>query len=643
VAAEGNIMGRISIALALSALLIAPAGRLNAAGPFTEAPETAALVQQGKLPPLPQRLPQQPQIVQPDSIGRYGGELRSALRGDDDQNSILRLVGPQGLTRWAPDYESVVPNVAEGWTRSADATEYTFRLRTGMRWSDGQPFGTDDILFFVNDLMTDPEFFNAPPSQYVVNGKPMRAEKIDDVTVKLILGGPSLRFPELLATPLGQHPVLYQKRYCSRFVPKYNPDIAKLLAEAHQSDWSALLRQRCGDIEIPSRWGNPDRPTLDPWVIATPYTGGGTQVLMRRNPYFWQVDPAGNQLPYIGTLNLRIISDIQSITLAAIGGQLDLMVRHINLIGNKPVLAQHAAEGRYVLQPLTSTQAAALVMWFNQTSRNPKLRDLLRNHDFRQALSLGMDREEINDIVFLGQSKPWQTSPDEADKFFNKQLALQYTERDVDGANAILDRLGLAKRNPAGIRLLPDGSRLFITIDASLADAGAADALELVKKQWAEIGVDVGIKNEERSLFYDRGQNNDYDVAISAATGGLDPTSDPRLWLSTHTLDSRQSIPWVRWYSSGGRTGEAPSQSMRERLALWDQWKQAASPDQADTLFREILQKAADAFEVMGLVHGLTTYGIRSVDLRNVPATMPNSWNYPTPAPTLLQQYYFAR
>ncbi len=637
-------MRRATFAFAITALLGQPA----LADPvltanYHEAPDLAVLAKAGTLPPVAQRLPQQPQVVQVQSIGQYGGVLRSAVRGDGDQNGVLRMVGPQGLTRWTPDYQNVVPNVAEGWTRNADASEYTFKLRSGMKWSDGQPFTADDILFTVNDLLPNKTFFASPPAQYVINGKLMRAEKIDDETVKLILGGPALRFPELLATPLGQHPVLYAKHYCAQFTPQYNPNVASLVAQSHQPDWAALLRQHCGDIEIPSRWANPDRPTLDPWLISVPYSGGGTEVVLKRNPYFWQVDPQGNQLPYIGSVNLKVISDIESIMLAAIGGQLDLMVRHINVISNKPVLAQHAEAGGYVLEPLTSTEAAALAIYINQTDKDPKLRALLTQHDFREALSLAMDRDEINDIVFLGQSKPWQTSPDQEDKFYNAQLATQYTQHDAAAANKLLDSLGLTKRDGNGMRTLPDGTRLFLTADASLSDAGSSDTLELVKKQWAEVGIDLGIKNEERSLFYDRAQNNDYDLAIETAPGGIDPTSDPRLWLSTHTLDSRQSIPWVRWYISGGRSGEEPSQSMRERLALWDQWKQASDPAKADALFGQILQKAADAFEVLGVEHGLTTFGIRNKRLMNVPASMPYSWNYPTPAPTLPEQYYFVR
>jgi peptide/nickel transport system substrate-binding protein len=613
------------------------------AADYHEAPALAALVAQGKLPPVAQRLPQAPEVVQPvQSIGHYGGVLRTAVRGDSDHNAILKTVGNMGLTRWAMDYSKPIANLAESWTTNEDASAYVFKLRAGLKWSDGAPFGADDILFFVNDLLPNKQFFQSPPSQYVINGQPMRAEKIDDSTVKISFAGSYLRFPWVLATPLGQHPVLYAKHYCQQFTPMYNPDLPKLLAEAHQPDWPTLFRQKCGDIEIPARWSNPDKPVMDPWVISTPYSGGGTQVVLRRNPYFWQVDPAGNQLPYIDSVNMKVIGDIQTMLLAAIGGQFDLLVRHINTINNKPVLAQHAAEGGYSLVTLSPTDSSAMALWFNETELDPKLRPLMRNHDFREALSLAIDRDEINDIVFLGQSKPWQVGPLPGDKFYNEKLGTQYTQYDPDTANTMLDKLGLSKRDRDGMRLLPDGSKLFLSIDAMTVDTAAIDVAELVKKQWAKVGVNIGINTMERSLYYERAQNNAYDIGTYAVPSGLNATSDPRALIAIQTLDSRQSLPWVKWYSTGGRAGEEPSDSMKQRMRLWDQWKQASSEAQADKLFTQICALAADAFEVVGTVQGVTTFGIRSNKLMNVPASMPNGWDYPNPAPTLPQQYYFA-
>ena len=611
---------------------------------FQEAPLLEAQVKSGKLPPVDQRLPKTPEVVTPfQSVGTYGGVLRTAIRGDADHNNILKLVSAQGLARWTPDYSKPIPNLAESWTVSPDASEYTFHLRAGLKWSDGVAFTADDVTFFVNDLLPNKEFFSAPPSQYVIGGKPMTAEKIDDTTVKIRFAASNLQFPNVLATPLGQHPVLYSKHYCSQFTPMYNKDIAKTLADNHQADWATLFRQKCGDIEIPARWANVDRPTMDPWVVSTPYTGGATQVVMRRNPYFWQVDTAGNQLPYIDTVNFKVVSDIQTMLLAAIGGQFDMLVRHINTINNKPVLAQHAAEAGYNLEELTPTDSNAMALWINETEPDAKLRPFMTNHDFRQALSLGIDRAEINDIVYLGQSKPWQVGPLPADRLYNEKLGTQYTQYDPAAANKLLDGLGLDKHGANGMRLLPDGSKLFLAIDCMAADAAAIDVADLVKKQWAKIGIDTGINVMERSLYYEKAQNNQYDIGTYAVPGGRNPTSDPRAILSTHTLDSRQSLPWVKWYASGGKAGEAPSESMQHRLKQWDAWKQAKTQDEADGLFRNILAEAADAFEVIGTVQAVTTFGIVSKKLRNVPPSQPNGWDYPNPGPTLLQQYYFQK
>jgi len=642
----GNDMkytSRSGIAM-IPALLAFAVGAPGLAHAFQEAPMLAAQVSQGKLPPVDQRLPQKPEVIKPlDKVGVYGGVLRTAVRGDADHNNILKLVGNQGLTRWKPDYGGAMPNLAESWTANADASEYTFKLRTGLKWSDGAAFGADDITFFVNDLLPNKQFFQSPPSQYVINGQPMTAEKIDDSTVKIKFAGPNLQFPNVLATPLGQHATLYSKHYCAQFTPQYNPDLAKLLAESKQPDWATLFRQKCGDIEIPARWANPARPTMDPWVITTPYTGGGTQVVLSRNPYFWQVDTAGNQLPYIDSVNMKVVSDIQTMLLATIGGQFDFLVRHINTINNKPVLSQHADEAGYTLVELSPTDSSAMAIWPNETEPDAKLRPFMQNHDFRAALSLGIDRNEINDIVYLGQGKPWQVGPLPADKFYNEKLGTQYTAYDPATANKMLDGMGLSKRGPNGMRLLPDGSKLFVSIDAMTADTAAIDVADLIKKQWAKIGIDTGINTMERSLYYERAQNNSYDFGTYAVPGGLNPTSDPRAILSTHTLDSRQSLPWVKWYASGGKAGEAPSESMQKRLKLWDEWKQTGQADKADALFKQILASAADAFEVIGTVEAVTTFGIRSKKLMNVPASMPNGWDYPNPAPTLPATYFFVK
>lgn len=610
---------------------------------YNEAPALAQAVKAGKLPPVAQRLPEDPEVIKPlQHIGTYGGVFHTALRGNGDGNAILRIISPQGLVRWNMNFSGVVPNLAESWTLSPDAKEYTFKLRRGVKWSDGAPFNADDILFAVNDLIGNKQFFSAPPTRYTTEGKLVTVEKVDPYTVKFRFTTPYRTFIEELASPLGQHPVMYPKHYCEQFHPKYNSKVDELVKAAHLQDWAALMRTRCGDIEVATRWSNPEKPTLDPWVITEPYVGGATRVVMQRNPYFWQVDTAGNQLPYIDTLNFPIISDIETIVLSAINGQLDFQVRHIFNIQNRPLLAENAARSHYKLLSLPDVNATATAVFINQSTKNDKLRPLFRNKDFRVALSLAMDRKEINDIIFLGQGEPWQIGPAKANKFYNEKLAKQYTNYDLNAANAILDKLGLP-RGADGFRSYPSGGKVSMNVIVSLATSYQVQLLELLRKEWAKAGLELVIQSSERTLYYDRANNNDYDLSVDSLAGGYDPTQNPRGFLAVHPQESRQSLLWVKWYESGGKQGEEPPPSMKKRLQLYDQWKNARTDKEADELFRQILAISADELEVLGTVSPPKVTGVRNAKLMNVLDTMPWGWTYPSPGPSLVQQYYFAK
>jgi peptide/nickel transport system substrate-binding protein len=612
---------------------------------FNEVPELKPMVDAKTLPPVDQRLPRTPEIIQPyRQIGQYGGDIRLAMLGDGDYNTILRTVGVQGLTRWTIDFKGVVPNVAESITANADHTEYTFKLREGMKWSDGQPFTVDDVMFYVQDLLPNKAFFKTPPGVFVIKHQVMQGIKIDDTTFVLKFAAPYPTFLEKLASPQGQGPVLYAKHYCGQFHPKYATHLNELLRQSRANSWADLMRNKCGDIEIAARWGSTERPTLDPWVISQPYTGSATQVTLRRNPYFWQVDPAGNQLPYTDNLRFSVLGNEQTILLAAMNGRLDLQTRHIEAISNMPLLAEFAKKGGYKVMQMEDTTANAAGLSINQTTRNLPLRKLIGTPGFTEALSLATNRDEINQIVFLGQGRPAQIGPLPENRFYNAQLSTQFIQHDPAQANRILDGLGLTRRDGDGFRVYPGThDRITMYAIASLAKPWLIEVLELIRRQWAAVGINVVIQSSERSLFYDRAQENNYDMSIDAIVGGLDPTQDMRAIISVHQLDSRQSIPWAKWYASGGKQGMEPSENMRERMKLLAQWTVEPDPQKADAMFRQILTLSAQAFEVIGTVTPPPLLGLHNVKLMNVFDTMPSGWSYATPGGSLPQQYYFAR
>ncbi|MFK4810898.1 ABC transporter substrate-binding protein [Devosia sp. ZW T5_3] len=618
--------------------LTVPIGAL--AVEFTDAPVLQELVAAGSLPPVEERLPANPEVINPlDELGSYGGTLRFGLRGSSDHNHILRMVSNQGLVRWNPDFSGIVPNLAERWEVDPDAKVFTFHLRAGLKWSDGQPFTADDVMFNMEDLVLNDQF--APtPSRYTISGEPVAVVKVDDLTVRFTFAAPYGGFLSELAAPLGQHPVLYAKHYCSQFHPDYNDDIDALVKENGLTDWQALFLQKCGDIEIPARWGNPDRPTMDPWVIATPYSGGSTSVTLQRNPFFWQVDTEGKQLPYIDTLSADVAQDVESLLLSVIGGNIDFALRHIDDTANRPLLAENQEAGDYHLFAADPLGGTHMLLQLNLTHKNPELRELFNEKNFRVALSLGIDRQTIIDTVLLGASEPWQQGDFEGSDYYHEQLSTQYLQYDPAQANALLDSLGLT-RGADGMRNLPSGRPLRLQVDVIPTNVpDHVDQLELISQQWAELGVDLSINSIERTFFFERAVTNyDHDMAVWRAAG-TNLVSTPE-YLAPVLPGPLWAVPWGQWYTTGGAEGEEPPESIKQRMQLWDDIRSTADDAERVRLFAELSQAAADEFEVIGVSKAMVSYGIVKNNLINVPETMPSSFIWATPGPALPQTWFF--
>ena len=608
-----------------------------------QAPDLAKMVADGKLPALADRVSQSPLVVTPtDQVGTYGGMWSRGLSGSSDHNNILKCVGNMGLTRWDIDFTKAVPNVAESWDISPDSTTYTFHLRKGMKWSDGKPFTADDVVFSIEDCVKNTDLYSTVPAVLSIKGKGPDVTKIDDQTVQFKFAGPYGLFLQQLATPLGQHATLFCKHYASQFLPKYNDKLDDLVKAAGLTKWTDLFRAKNGDIEIPSRWANPEKPVIDPWVVTEPYVGGATRVVVKRNPYFWQVDTAGNQLPYLDGINFTVYQDVEALMLDVIAGKIDMQDRHINSLANKPTLSQNMKKGDYRLIEMQSANSQQCQIYLNITHKDPKMREMFANKDFRTALSLGINRGEVIDLVYLGQSEPYQTGPRPTHPWYFEKLSRQFTDYAADKANAMLDKLGYDKKDGQGFRLRPDGQKIFFAVDViPTLQPDLVDTLELVKKHWADIGIDIKVNTIERALYYSRGDNNEHDAQVWAGPGGLDPMFDPRDYFAQHTQGSRYALPWAQWYVSGGKQGQEPPESQKQRMKLYDEARATANPDEQGKLMHQLFELTADAFETIGVCLAVSTFGICKNHVINAPKKEPDSWTYPNPAPTLPQQYAF--
>jgi peptide/nickel transport system substrate-binding protein len=611
---------------------------------FKEAPILAEQVAAGTLPAVKDRLPANPLVVEPvEQIGKFGGTWRTALVGGDDTAWLIRTIGYENLVRWDVGWQEVIPNVAESWEASPDAKEYTFKLRAGLKWSDGEPLTADDIMFYVNDVQLNPELTASQGSN------PFTAEKIDDLTVKVTLDHPDGLFMQNLATPnaeSGEAWTRYPKHYLQQFHATYNTtNLDQLIGEAGVATWVDLFNLKGGGVNTPADavWSNADLPQLHPWQIVEEY-GAGSRVTAKRNPFYFKVDPEGNQLPYIDEVVYDVLEDPEVLLLKVSNGEIDMHARHINNNINKPVLSDNQEKGQYHFFDTVPSSMNTAIVALNLTHKDPALREVFQNRDLRIGLSYAINRQEIIDAVFVGQGEPWQAAPRVETAFYNETLAKQYTEYDVAKANEYLDK-ALPNKDGDGLRQRADGQRLsFVMEVATGLQPEWIDAMNLVVGYWREVGIDVQLKPEDRSLLYTRKDANDHDCVIWGGDGGLrDAMLDPR-WYFPSGSESNFAQAWAVWFNPDANPeteAEEPPAAVKQQMDLYKQLQVTADPAQQIELFKQILQIAQEQFYVIGISLPAPGYGIAKNNFKNVPTTMPNAWLYPTPAPTNPAQYSF--
>jgi ABC-type transport system substrate-binding protein len=625
----------------------APQTPAAAAASKKEAPMLADLVKSGKLPPVDQRLPKNPLVVQPvEKVGKYGGTWRTALIGGQDTAWLTRTLGYDNLVRWDREWKQVVPNIAESFEASPDAKEFTFKLREGMKWSDGQPFTADDIVFYVEDIHKNKDITTSRG----VN--PFEIEKLDETRFKLKFEKPNGLFLQNLATPSGQPSgfewTRYPKRYLQQFHKKYNTSsLDQLVKENNAEDWVKLFRLKGAGIPgtpYDARWSNPDLPTLFAWKIAEPY-GEGTRVTCERNPYYWKVDPEGNQLPYIDKINYDVLQDPQVLLLKASNGEVDMHERHINTDANKAVLSDNMQKGGYRFFDEVPSSMNTNIVALNLTHKDPELRKVFQNRDFRVALSHAINRQEIIDTVYVSQGEPWQAGPRKESEYYDEQLAKQYTEFDQKKANDLLDKAGY-KKGPDGFRQRADGKRIAIAIEVASAGVTSTvvDAMKLVAGHWQAVGIDAQLKPEDRSLLYTRKNANEHDCVVWGGDGGMkDAILDPR-WYFPFSDESNYAEAWYVWYkkpSNPQTPAEEPPEPVKKQIDLYESGIQgsgdAAKQGEA---FKQLLAIAKEQFYVIGISLPGNGYGIAKNNFKNVPKSIPGAWLYPSPGPTDPPQYY---
>lgn len=557
-------------------------------GTYNEAPMLKEMVAAGAIPAVEERLPAEPLIVEPyESIGKYGGTWRRAFTGVKDFHAWGRI-NYDPVLRWAPEFsDPIQPGLAKEWSWNEEGTELTLVFREGLKWSDGEPWTVDDIIFWWENIELDTNITPSPHIEWTVGGEPMSLEKIDDITIKFIFPGPSGIVESMgLAFHGHQWPLAFErfgvfapKHYLEQFHPKTNPDI---------KDY-AIFEEKAFDYNV-------ERPVIWAWKPVK-WEAGGTELVLERNPYYWKTDPAGNQLPYIDRVHVALVENTEAVAVMAAAGDLDMQQRGLSL-DKVPVLKENETNGDYTVSLWSSDGASSIGLQPNQSYADPKYRELMQNRDFRYALSMALDRNLINDIAYLGQATPTSQSVGPATSWYVEEMALFKGDLDVAGAQQLLEESVGLKMGADGFYTFADGSELTLIIESSETAGPNLDALELVVEQWKAAGLNTTLKTMNRDLYWPRAIGNEVMINVWG-TGSIFPLMNPDNLLAFNEK-SFWGPQFGIWYQTGGASGEEPPDHIKKGQEIMNEILTTVDPAKQAELGKQLV---SDATENMWIIN----------------------------------------
>jgi peptide/nickel transport system substrate-binding protein len=584
-----------------------------------EVPSLAKRVAAGELPPLERRLPERPLVVETEPEAAYGGDLRMLI-GTPKDWKLAFVYGYARLVRFDRNYQ-LVPDIAERVEVTEGGRRFTFHLRKGHRWSDGAPFTSADFAYWWEHVVRSPELSpGGPPPLLVVDGEPPIVEFPDATTVRYRWSKPNNLF---LLDQAGAAPtVLYRPaHYLKQFHKAFtDPEALKKLARAERRrNWAALHNKRDAMYVM----DNPELPTLQPWrpSVAPP----ADVVPAERNPYFHRVDQHGRQLPYIDRL-VFIQADRAVISVKASTGEADLQARYLSF-DQITFLRRNEQQAGYRVYLWSTAASASIALYPNLTTADPVMRKLLNDRRFRRALSLAIDRDEINKIFFYGLGVIGQNTVLRS-PVTHENPRMAYARFDPAAANRLLDEMGLTARDRKGFRLRPDGARLDIIVETAGESGEQTDVLELITDTWAQIGIELLIRPSQREVFRRRVASGEAVMSISNSDLFGFPTAD----MSPVDLAPVASghLQWTQWglhFETKGKEGEAPPPEARRLVELYEGWLRSADRAERARIWGAMLDVNAEEVFSIGIIGGTLQPVIVKNGLRGVPEKGVYAWD----------------
>ncbi len=603
--------GFLGVAIALSA----PASRAQS---FIEPPMFEAEVTAQNMPPVAERLPMRPRVINLGESGRmpgrYGGTLRMLIADQRDirlavMYSYARLVTYNTKLQLEPDILDKV-DIAEGRI-------FTLHIRPGHRWSDGQPFTSEDFRYFWEDVANNPRLSpGGPPLQLRPLGRKPKFEVIDALTVRYTWDVPNPGFLPALAAAQPVYiymPAHYMRQFHTSYAEKGVLDA--LIKKEKVRDWGALHERKSRQF----RPENPALPSLDPWRNTTPLPS--EVFVFERNPYYHRVDENGRQLPYIDNLRLSVVSS-QLIPAKVGAGDSDLQARYLRF-DNFTFLKVAEKRNGFLTHLWRRAEGSYIALQPNLNASDPVWRTIVRDVRFRRALSLAVDRRDINQVIFFGLARESAMTVMPESPLYDDVFASSYARFDPLAANRLLDEMGLKKRDFDGIRFLPDGRRAEIIVESAGESMEETDALELVVEDARKVGLRLLVHSSHRDVFRRRisGGSTVMSVWPGIDNGLASPDMDPQD-LSPTNQNQFNWLMFGQWVETNGKEGQEPDmEGVKELVHLRNQWLASSSTEERRVVWKKMLSIHAEQLYSIGIISGTLQPVVVSQRLRNVPAT----------------------
>ena len=600
-----NIKKWLSLALAVM-LCMSAAAALAEGTAFTEAP---FLTEAGVYGDVADRLPVAADVMVEDAsyltIGTYGGELRrSAGGGNWDAGKPIE----EGLFRFNVS-GAVEPNVAKGYAVNDDATVYTIYLREGMKWSDGEPFTAEDCVWFYNAVcLHKVDGKGVRNCHKDAEGNPAVVEKVDDTTFTVTFGTPKYDFIEALTVDLKWH-----------FAPKHIfEEMVQAVIDGKDEEALAAGKAICGtefsDVGKMGKemlyyfWNYPGIPTLNPYVLSTEEGKNsvkGEYYEFVRNPYYWKVDTAGQQLPYIDKIIYTTVSNVDQQLMLLLDGTVDYQTVAMESI---PTILESETKINIYEWSGGDWGDVGTQLHFNLNVADEHLNALFNNIDFRHAMSICVDREEFAGLYSDGWLSGGQAAPQKGNQGYSEEWASKWTEYDVDTARKLFESAGLVM-GADGFYDFADGTDFVLNI-VSVADNGAADTYKILEPYFRAAGIKCTFKDSDRS-------NIDNDLMANAIEAMLFPVTgigDISIALKPNSMVPGYATN-VAWYGTMDET--TATGDLLKLIELKKELDVTVDPDKREEIALQMLKLHEENMWTLAYVEASSTYHAVNARIKN--------------------------